>query len=145
MISIRQNFLPPRPANVVPLSLSREIEDPKVCPHCGKSIEHNPDDTFDTIERKILVRSRRVEDVVWARSVPPQAWEVLMFLLRHIGQYRSTERVHQACFNEDVDLGSVTVTIGILRKALSGTPYTIETRWGFGYRLLRVGIEKSAE
>lgn len=138
MISLRTNIA----TSISPLIPANGIS--KVCPHCGKPIDHNPHDTFDFIERQIIVHSRRVTGVEWRRNVPPKAWEILMFLLRNIGQFRTTERVHTACFDENVDFGAVTVTVGMLRKLLSGTHYTIETKYGIGYRLLRVGSTNKA-
>ncbi len=111
-----------------------EIE---VCPHCGGSLRYDPNDTFNLIEHKVLVRSRRVPGLVWERPATPKAWNLLMFLLKNMGKFLSTERVLMSCFDEEVDSGIVTVQIGVIRKLLSGTEYFIETKYGLGYRLLR--------
>jgi DNA-binding response OmpR family regulator len=113
-------------------------EEPRleICPHCGGNLKHDPDDTFNFEMHQIRIKSPR-SGVVWIRSVPPKTWSVLEFLLKHIGQFRSTERVHIACFSEEVDTGIVTVQVGALRKLLQGSPYEIETKYAIGYRLLR--------
>ena len=133
MISLRSNF---PTARLVDLQPKDELT---ICPHCGGNIAHDPNDTFDFINRQILAASRRVEGVTFRRHVPPKTWNVLMYLLDSIGKWRSTERIWMACFDEDVDSGIVTVQIGLVRKLLQGTEYEIETQYGAGYRLLRKG------
>jgi DNA-binding response OmpR family regulator len=130
MLSLRQNY-------TLLLASPAHKEEIKICPHCGGNIAHDPNDTFDFTDHIIIAQSRRIEGVSFRRHVPPKTWNVLLYLLKSIGQWRSTERIWTTCFDEDVDSGIVTVQIGLLRKFLQGTNYEIETQYGAGYRLLR--------
>lgn len=107
-----------------------------VCPHCGRDITQKSDDAFDFVQREIIVKSRRYSGVTWRRHVAPKTWQVLLFLIKHIGGYVTNERILMACFDEEVDGGAVVVHITNLRKLLEGTSYHIETKYALGYRLL---------
>lgn len=140
MISIRSAIAYPKssaPVIVEEVFTPEQEDTVRICPHCGATIDHNPDDTFNFAAHTIIVRSKRMPGLIWERRLGPKSWHVLMFLLDRIGKFMSTERVMMACFDEEVDNGIVTVQVGEIRKALSGSNYYIETRYKSGYRLLR--------